>query len=244
MGLHGDREYTLLFEGKRANQKQVPHLYQLEAKYLGDQLILNYPGQSEFCVDTKVYQPAQAIDIYTKQVEVLDMGEEVAGWLSECMTQKVRLVRATAANPWFMPLAEFKAINTLPQSKFVDAAPLLLANSSSLENLNKRLESQQGVSVLMDRFRPNLVLEGLRAYEEDSLKTFIFPNLTLTSIAVCERCIVTTTHQQTGVRGKEPLRTLSKYRKRQNDYAGGIMFGTYVFAESTGSISMADELSL
>ena len=39
----------------------------------------------------------------------------------------------------------------------------------------------------------------------------------------CTRCLITTTDQETGERGVEPLATLASYR--MNDALGGVTFG-------------------
>ncbi|MBV1877346.1 MAG: MOSC domain-containing protein [Pseudomonadales bacterium] len=254
MGLMGDREFTLIVAGQRANQKQVPLLYNLRAEWQSkDQLALGFPGKNEFMLDTGVRPGPTSqsfnLSIHTKFVETLDMGDEVANWLTAAMQVDVRLVRASKANKWFIPLPEFAPVHDKNQTKFVDAAPVLLTNQNSLLDLNQRIEqyaddqANGSTTITMDRFRANIVVSGLTAYQEDNISQFRFPRLSLKYVTVCERCIVTTTNQQTGVQGKEPLRTLSKIRKRKHHYAGGLMFGVYVIAEGQGIISLGDELS-
>ena len=58
----------------------------------------------------------------------------------------------------------------------------------------------------------------------------------------CERCAVTCTDQETGQRSKEPLATLASYRRRENGYAGGVMFGAYMAVEGSATIRIGDEL--
>ena len=120
----------------------------------------------------------------------------------------------------------------------MDAAPILLASQASLDDLNSRLKTP----VPMNRFRPNIVIEGCEAFEEDERPEFRFPDIILRRVTVCERCIVTTMDQQTGTRDKEPLNTLSRYRRRSENYAGGIMFGIYLTG-GEGRISTGDQLA-
>jgi len=242
MGLAGDREFTILRDQQRAGQKQVPELIHLSAEPMpgSGRLKLGYPGRPDFELDPKLGINADAITVYTMQVPVIDMGDEVANWLSTSFGVPVRLARVQAAVDWLLPLDEFAPVNGKKQSKFVDAAPILLTSLDSLQDLNARLE----VAVPMNRFRANIVIEGLAPYQEDDITRFNFPGTSLGRVTVCERCIVTTTDQDTGVRAKEPLRTLSKYRKRKQHYAGGIMFGMYLVPETTGIISVGDPLTL
>jgi len=146
---------------------------------------------------------------------------------------------------------------------FADGYPVLLASKASLRDLNHRivtraatLESEDrnekdpyiGLEHPMTRFRPNIVVDGenLVAWEEDSWVIFsirhrtnsvnVLQPLFVRGLKRCARCMVTTTDQQTGLRGtgdceaREPLATLSLFRKSVSA-GGGIMFGTNVLFE-------------
>jgi len=233
-GLAGDRVFSVLHDGRRANQKQVANLYALGACWRGSDLVLDYPGCDAFTLDTTRSGATLVESRPGAQIGLLDMGDAAANWLSAALGQPLRLVRQQQQRPWRIPLPEFDRVNGVPQDKFVDAAPILLTNASSLDDLNRRLAQP----VLMDRFRPNIVVAGLDAYAEDDIACYRFDGLALDRVTVCERCIVTTVDQATGDRGKEPLRTLSTYRRRANDYAGGIVFGMYVATSGAGDIDV------
>jgi uncharacterized protein YcbX len=76
----------------------------------------------------------------------------------------------------------------------------------------------------MERFRPNVVIDGVAAYDEDRIHELRTPSVTLRLVKPCTRCSITTTDQQLGaVDGVEPLATLKTYR---NDTAlRGVKFG-------------------
>jgi len=104
-------------------------------------------------------------------------------------------------------------------------------NTASLDDFNGRTKDP----VPMDRFRANIVLEGLSAYEENQLERLSNDEIELVYVTDCERCIMTTTDQVTGERpNKEPLRTLSQYRKREDKYASGVVFGAYMTVRTEG----------
>jgi uncharacterized protein YcbX len=86
-----------------------------------------------------------------------------------------------------------------------------------------RLAARAAPAVPMNRFRPNVVLAGLDAYDEDHLDTIAADGVVLKLVRPCTRCQVTTTDQDTAIRGVEPLATLAGYR---NDVTlGGVTFG-------------------
>jgi uncharacterized protein len=109
-------------------------------------------------------------------------------------------------------------------NRFADGFALLAISRASLADLNERL----AVPLPMDRFRPNLVLDGLPPYGEDQLEDLVAGAVRLRRGKPCARCRVTTTNQATGeVEGEEPLRTLKTYR--WDPALKGVMFGQNMF---------------
>jgi uncharacterized protein YcbX len=117
---------------------------------------------------------------------------------------------------------------------FADGFPFLLLSQESLADLNTRLPDP----VPMNRFRPNLVIAGGEPYAEDGLRAFRIGALELEAVKPCARCVLTTTDQETGFRGPEPLRTLARYRKAD----GKVLFGQNVVHRATGRLSVGDAL--
>ena len=75
----------------------------------------------------------------------------------------------------------------------------------------------------MNRFRPNLVLSGIEAYDEDHIDEIRVGTLSLKLVKRCTRCQITTTDQSTAVVGVEPLPTLAGYR--MDHQLNGVAFG-------------------
>ena len=239
-GFIGDRVFTVTRDGRRVAQKQIPRLKYLQAVWNKNDLELNYPGERPFVLEPQSGSPGRPLMSITRTVATVDMGDDVANWLSRCLQETVRLVKAEGADPLAIELAEFKLIDGMNQAKFVDIAPVLLTNEASLLDLNRRLTEP----VLMNRFRPNLVLRGLQPYQEDKLERLVLPAMYLRNMVVCERCAVTTFSQETDLPSKQPLQALSRYRRREHHYAGGVMFGTYLACPDNGTISLGDRVTL
>jgi uncharacterized protein YcbX len=96
------------------------------------------------------------------------------------------------------------------------------------------------VPVLMNRFRPNLVFTGGRAFEEDKWGNFTVGNNRFVAVKKCARCVLTTVNQETGETGKEPLRTLSKYRREGEK----VLFGQNIIAIDHNEIHEGDPITL
>jgi hypothetical protein len=109
---------------------------------------------------------------------------------------------------------------------------------ASLDDLNARLPSPLPI----DRFRPNVFLDGCAPYAEDAIGALESGQVRLRIVKPCTRCIITTTDQATGVtQGDEPLRTLKTYR--WDDALRGVTFGQNAIVERPGVIAVGSQLT-
>lgn len=118
---------------------------------------------------------------------------------------------------------------------FADGMPYLLIGQSSLDDLNTKLQNP----VPMDRFRPNLVFSGGKAFEEDEWNKVKIGKSLFKITKPCARCVMTTIDQKTGIKGKEPLKTLAKYRTISNK----VMFGQNMSLLEGLTIRIGDTVS-
>ena len=148
-------------------------------------------------------------------------------WLSQLLEQPARLV--------YMPDALHRPVD--PEFaldgdvvSFADGFPLLVANQSSLDDLNTRLDS----AITMARFRPNLVIEGAEPYEEYSWRRIRVGDIELSYGGPCVRCVMTTRDPETGDTdgSGEPLKTLSTYQRNDS----GAIFGVNFIPRGAGAL--------
>jgi len=159
------------------------------------------------------------------KVRLQDLGDDVATWLSKAtQIEDCRLTaigsqyhRSVEMNPdqgEVVPLSERK--KDIPPVSLADEAPFLLATSSSLDDLNARLMVRGKAEVGMQRFRPNIVVHGTFAWQEDTWKRIAIGGVEFRVWQRCGRCSMTTIDRETLERGSEPLATLSTFRERAN----------------------------
>lgn len=122
-----------------------------------------------------------------------------------------------------------------PVVSFADGFPMLLATQASLDELNRRVgkanQKQTDEPMVMARFRPNLIVEGLCwPHDEDTWGTFSLGDTVFFGVKPCVRCVLTTLDPATGERGKEPLQTLATYRRHDSK----ILFGENVMPDQRG----------
>ena len=231
-GLEHDRRWMVVDEhGRFLSQRSIPRMALVHVELNSSDLIVKSEGMSDLRLPLR---PAAGdtlrVLIWDDSLDAVDTGQEAALWFTEMLSRPCRLVympdqAQRIVNP------KYTRQNTLVS--FADAFPFLLISQASLNNLNSRL----AVPVPMNRFRPNLVLEGCDAYEEDAWASLRIGNIGFRVAKPCARCTVPTVNQETGVRGLEPIRALSTYRT----IGGKIYFGQNLTHETEGILSVGDE---
>lgn len=174
-----------------------------------------------------------AVRVWEDTCRAQFVSPEADRWFSVALRTSCRLV--------YMPEESLRATDPeyAPEgmiTSFADAFPFLLIGEASLADLNSRLER----AVPMDRFRPNIVFTGGAPYQEDELAAFTIRDIRFWGVKPCARCPIPTIDQATAERGKEPLRTLALYRRRNNK----VYFGQNLIHQGVGAIAVGDELVL
>lgn len=232
LGFAGDRRFLVIDEhGKFLTQRQVARMAQVSSALSNGTLILSAANAGRVNVSTASdpSAPLRTVAVWKSEgLQAEDCGDVVAGWLSDFLQTKCRLVRI--GEKFHRPVLK-KAGRPGDTFSFADGAPILVASEASLAKLNDHILENAGEPVPMDRFRPNLVIGGCEAFAEDEWKSFRVGEVVLRSAGKSDRCIVTTTDQLTGERGKEPLRTLAKFRRDPVD-PSSVYFGVNYINES------------
>jgi uncharacterized protein YcbX len=177
---------------------------------------------------------------------VRSAGHEADAWLSEVLGSRVRLAWLDDPRRRSVSLTH-GGVEGDPLT-LADAGPLLLASTKSLDRLNEWIRRDAGArgevapdAMVMQRFRPNVVIAGApEAFEEDDWRTVRIGDVEFRFAEQCDRCVMTTLDPQTLVGGKEPLRTLAKYRQRDHK----TWFGVRVVPTRTGAISVGDPVQV
>jgi uncharacterized protein YcbX len=248
-GFIHDREFLVVDEhGKFLTQRTHPRLALVQAVPKPELLSVRAPNLPEiglqwFGSPEDHPKAKRSVTIWRDQVEVDDLGEEIAEWFSTHLGCTARVVRI--GNQYRRPVQKEKtppihqeALGTREVS-FADAYPFLIISEASLADLNRRLPQP----IPMNRFRPNIVVGGAAdSYVEDRWQSIEIGSLRFRHGGPCVRCVITTTDQVTLERGKEPLKTLAMYRAG-ND--GGVNFGMNFFCESSaGTVRVGDIIRL
>ena len=218
-----DREWMAVDDdGVFVTQREVPRLALVATSIEDGRVVLSASGRGSLALDADPRVAAsRPVQVWSAHVRGHDAGDEAAAWLSGAIGEDVRVVRFDAAHPrWCNP--EYVG-SSGAHVRFSDGYPLLVIGRASLDHLNERLAAKGVAALPMNRFRPNLVLDGLAPHDEDHLDTIAIDGVVLKPVKPCTRCEVTTTDQATARRGPEPLVTLASYRR--DDRLAGVTFG-------------------
>ena len=219
----GDREWMIVDSaGRFVTQRELPRLALVRVTVEDGLLRLAFPDTPPLDVPlARSEGPTREVVVWRSTVRAHDSGAAAAAWLAAALGHDLRLVRFDPAqerrcNPEY-------AGDSGAHTQFADAYPLLVIGQASLDDLNRRLASHGENALPMNRFRPNLVLSGLDAYDEDCLDTIAVDGVVLRLVKPCTRCVTTTTDQASALRGVEPLPTLGTYRFHEG--LQGVVFG-------------------
>jgi uncharacterized protein YcbX len=232
-GLQYDRRWMLVdANGRFLTQREWPQLALLAVKAAHNGFVVSFDNK-----EIELPHSSQGTNlnatIWNDEVRVLQVSEAHNRWFSEALDTVCSLV--------FFPEDNDRAVDpdygrAGDQTSLSDGYPVLLIGQSSLNDLNSRLAE----SVPINRFRPNMIISGSMPYEEDEWRNFTIGNLAFEGVKPCARCVMTTIDQQTGVLGKEPLATLSRYRKVGNK----VLFGQNVIPRQSGTVRVGDLVSV
>jgi uncharacterized protein YcbX len=234
LGLDGDRRWMITdADGTFITQRQLPALARLQPTITADGLHLR-GGNGE---TIEVRQPSTdaatlTVQVWRSTVTAPLAAAPVHAWLSRQLDRECRLV--------YMPDDLVRTTNpdySRPGDRvsFADGYPLLLTTQASLDRLNGELEAP----VPMERFRPNLVVTGSEPFAEETWQQITIGGTVFDVVKPCERCVVITVDQQTGVlTGKEPLRTLARLRA-----PGKVIFGVNLIPRQLGTLSAGDTVT-
>lgn len=207
-GLQHDREWMVTSpEGRFLTQRDTPRLALVEPQIEADALTLTAPGMPALAVHAGTDGERRTVTVWRDQCPALDAGVVAAEWFSDFLGRPARLVRFDPQGRRPTDAAWSQGLDG--ESRFADGFPLLVLSRASLDDLNARLP----VPLPIDRFRPNVLLDGGEPYIEDRLASLTHGRVQLRLVKPCTRCVITTTDQATAmVAGEEPLRTLRTYR--------------------------------
>ncbi|OWW19789.1 MOSC domain-containing protein [Noviherbaspirillum denitrificans] len=234
-----DREWMVVdAKGEFMTQRDFPKMALITPRIKADTLELRAPGMLRLEVPLGLPDPEDAkvvqVRVWEDTVQAYDCDEVTATWFTKFLGTPCRLVRfhaeakRVASSNW---TGDVEAL-----ALFADAFPMLVISEGSLADLNGKLKAQGREVLPMNRFRPNIVIGGVEAFEEDIAKSFRIGAAKLKPVKPCSRCNVPSVDQSTGIPGPDPLDIMQSYRANPK-LDGALTFGmNTILLEGEGQV--------
>lgn len=222
-----DREWMVVdAQGNFMTQRTHPKMAQIVPRIKADTLELRAPGMLRLEIPLGLPDPDDAptltVKVWDDSLQAYDCDETTATWFSKFLGAPCRLVRFHAEAKRMANVRWTGGVDA--PTLFSDGFPMLVISEASLADLNDKLKTQGRAALPMNRFRPNIVINGTEAFDEDHADTITIGATKLKPVKPCARCTMPSVDQGSGEIGPDPLDILRSYRANPR-IDGGIAFG-------------------
>ena len=234
-GFAGDRRWMVVNENRRfLSQRELSPMALITAERTAKGIRLTRDGRSVSVPRPQATASTVPVQVWEDRVNARDAGEEAAHWLSEVLGSTCRLVYMAEDARRYVDGIYAQQGQTV---SFADGFPVLLISQASLEDLNQRLSQP----VPMNRFRPNLVVQGCEAFAEDRWRRIRIGSVEFEVAKPCSRCVMPSIDQATAQKDSEILRVLAGYRRGEDRQT---YFGQNLLYTDTGELRVGDALEV
>ena len=227
-GLDLDRAWMVVdAQGLFLTQRSLPRMALIRPQLKSDEMVLRAPGMLALHVAIDAVEAPATVTVWRDTVPAWDMGPVAAQWFSDFLGQPCRLVRFDPEHRRLSSLEWTDGVEA--PNQFADGFPLLVTSEASLQELNARLTAGGHAAVGMERFRPNLVLAGVEAHDEDRVDGLHVQaddatGVRLQPVKPCARCPIPNIDPATAESNPSVGDTLRSYRQDKR-LDGAITFG-------------------
>lgn len=220
-----DREWMVVDpNGQFLTQREFSRMARIVPQVRDGLVSVTFPDMAALPLERRHLSDAETrmVAVWDDHVIATDCGDVAAAWFTQVIGTSCRLVRfrenvvRSTSTTWTGGVAS--------ETRFADGYPLLVIGDASLVDLNARLMAAGRAAVPMNRFRPNLVIDGIPAFEEDYTATFTMGAAVVVPVKPCSRCPIPSIDQETGVPGPDLLDILSQFRANAR-MDGAVCFG-------------------
>lgn len=255
-GLELDRAWMVVDgSGNFVSQREQPRMALVAPQLQRSELVLNAPGMPALRLALDGAQQACRVRVWDDALAAFDLGQRAAQWFTEFLSlseqglpmaqaPKFRLVRFDPGQKRRSNMKWTGGVAALNQ--FSDGFPLLVLGQASLDEFNVRLQASGHAAVGVERFRPNIVLSGLQAHDEDRLGEMHIGadsgQVVLKPVKPCQRCPIPNIDPATAQRSPAVGDTLQQYRQdaRLN---GAVTFGmNAIVLQGVGAVLRVGQL--
>lgn len=244
-GLEGDRRWLVVHpSGDQITAREHPMMLAAKVNLTDEGLTLTADGMPTLPVQKPTAEATMEATVWGTSFPVADAGDDAADWFSRLIDTPARLVHQF--DPTSRPITKPTALAGEVVSA-ADAFPVLVSSTTSLGRLHEwvgQRHAEEGETdpgpLSMRRFRPNIVVSGFEPFAEADWDRVRIGGLSFRMTIECKRCVLTTIDPDTYERGKEPLRSLARHRRRD----GGVWFAVNMVPMEFGRIQVGDTVTV
>lgn len=231
-GLEFDRAWMVVgADGVFVSQRELPRMALVQPQMKQMEMVLRAPGMLALHIAFDRVEKPVRVKVWRDEVAAYDMGDVAAQWFSDFLSepgkpQTLRLVRFDPEHKRLSNMRWTKGVEA--PNQFADGFPLLVTSEKSLDELNEKLVAAGHAAVGIERFRPNIVLAGVEAQDEDRVETMHIATAEggarIEPAKPCPRCPIPDIDPSTAISTPEVGDMLRSYRANAR-VDGAITFG-------------------
>ena len=228
IGFKNDRFFAICdVNHKIITAREFPKLLGLQTIIKGDDLCITFNNNSKVVALTKELSTIE-LSLFKKSAFGKLVDTDVDIWLSNQLGFECKLVKIAPDH--------LRETNN-HQIAFSDEYPIHLIAQETIDILSKASDIENNVT----RFRPNIVVSGIKAFEEDKIDSLTIGKCEFKVVSTTQRCSLITIDPYSFEKDKnqEPLRTLAKEFGKNSKAE----LGVYLVPVKTGVIHKTDNLN-
>lgn len=226
-GLDLDRAWMVVdAEGGFVTQRELPRMALVKVQLKHHEVVLRAPGMLALHLSIDAVEQPVRVRVWKDEVPAYDMGDVAAQWFTDFLGTRLRLVRFDPDHRRLSNLTWTGGVEA--PNQFNDGYPVLVLGDSALAGLNERLGRAGQPAVGIERFRPNVVLSGIEAHDEDRVGELRIDAeggpVVLRLVKPCPRCPIPNIDPATAESRPFVTDTLQGYRQDPR-VDGAVTFG-------------------
>jgi uncharacterized protein YcbX len=221
-------------QGSFMTARDSPELLQVSCETTLTGWTLSHPQVTSDLAIANNSALALSGDVWGDETNSNDAGNEAAEWISH-------LLGSTSRIAIWKPQARTSRKYGL-ETTFADAAPILIASEASMQQGCE----WGGIDYDYRRFRPNIIVSGVEAFEEESWRRIQIGNSIFEMLDTCSRCVLITRDPDTGERHPKLQPMVALINQHANAKKEPIMGmnAKLISLPETAKISINDEITL
>jgi hypothetical protein len=204
-GLYLDRKFMVV-DGNNRFVSQRKHyqmaLIDVEQSKDWSALTVSAPGMDRFTfsIDASMEGPGAApfeVSVWGTPCQVVEVDAQASAWFAQFFNETgirlVRMAREFTRRPELCPEGAVA---------FADGFPFLLASEEGMDEVNRRIAANEGDTISIRNFRPNIVVRGCGTFGEDTWRKISIRGITYNIVKPCARCPLPNNDPDTGIMDK------------------------------------------